>query len=148
MKRIFILLAVLAMAACNSGRSNAELEALSGMNVNDTLTRVDLVKMDIARQREIFNALSPEKKSDLYRYKIYKDIKNNEFTKEERAEMTGLLKKVSPEIYTSGKDKFDRFSQEFEGRMLRDLGWDDQKLFKYTMTIMTGEEFREYLLRE
>ncbi|MCM1176814.1 MAG: hypothetical protein NC308_06865 [Clostridium sp.] len=94
MKRIFILLAVLAMAACNSGRSNAELEALSGMNVNDTLTRVDLVKMDIARQREIFNALSPEKKSDLYRYKIYKDIKNNEFTKEERAEMTGLLKKV------------------------------------------------------
>ena len=53
--------------------------------INDTLTRAELVTMDVLTQHNIVSDLTPEKKLELYDYKLQKDLASGTLNDEEAA---------------------------------------------------------------
>lgn len=111
----------------------------SDFAVTDDLMRSDLVKMSLPEQRSIFSMLEPEMKVKLYQFKIRKDLKEKELTRQERKILKEILDYCKTEVY---ENLSENQSVENEFVMNLDaLGWSEEKIFKYTMVIMTVDEF-------
>lgn len=110
--------------------------------INDTLTRAELVTMDVLTQHNIVSDLTPEKKLELYDYKLQKDLASGTLKDEEAALMKDLRAHMNVRIYAdkAAKDEFNAYAKTIEEKLRNDCGWDDRKMFQYTETIMTAEE--------
>lgn len=116
--------------------------------INDTLTRAELVTMDVLTQHNIVSDLTPEKKLELYDYKLQKDLASGTLNDEEAALMKDLRAHMNVHIYAdkAAKDEFNAYAKTIEEKLRNDYGWDDRKMFQYTETIMTAEEAEPVLL--
>ena len=144
MKRALVYLfgAIMLLASCNA--KTEDLSYVADIQINDELTRSELVRLHIDRQREIFNDLTPEMKTLLYKYKMTKDIEEADLNDAEKAMLTELKNSLTPDSYGKDRDKFNKYGEEWISRAQEQLGWDEEKLFRYTMIIMTSAEFDEY----
>lgn len=107
--------------------------------VTDTLDRSDLIQLPLNEQRSIFSSLSPEIKSKLYQYKFKQDLSEQNLSRQEKKVLKQLMDYAVPETYKNGP-----VSNEEEFKFLQtldELGWDQDRIFKYTMVIMTVNEF-------
>lgn len=131
MKRLLFILIICIVSSCNRMPSD--------FAVTDDLMRSDLVKMSLPEQRSIFSMLEPEMKVKLYQFKIRKDLKEKELTRQERKILKEILDYCKTEVY---ENLSENQSVENEFVMNLDaLGWSEEKIFKYTMVIMTVDEF-------
>lgn len=98
--------------------------------------------MDVLTQHNIVSDLTPEKKLELYDYKLQKDLASGTLNDEEAALMKDLRAHMNVRIYAdkAAKDEFNAYAKTIEEKLRNDCGWDDRKMFKYTETIMTAEE--------
>ena len=135
-------LAVVAMVAagCNSNKNVASVE--KDIVLNDTLSRSGLVKMDVLAQHNIVSELSPEKKFELYDYKLKTDLETVKFTDEEAALLKDLRSHLSAKVYSdeNARAEFQAYSKTIEDKLRNECGWDDEKVFKYLETVMTADE--------
>lgn len=127
---VCIMVYVYIMAACSSDYGDFQ--------VKDGMMRSDLVKCSLAEQRSVFSTLSPEMKSRLYQFKIREDLRKQSLSKTERKILKELHRCCTPEFYNKTADSL--FEARFIGRLAAE-GWDDVRIFKYTMTYMTVSEF-------
>ncbi len=93
-------------------------------------------------QHNVVAGLSPEKKVELYDYKLQKDLESGKLSDAEAALLKDLRSHLSVKIYSDKQagDEFRAYSKKIEDRLRNDYGWDDEKMFKYTETVMTAEE--------
>lgn len=134
-------LAVVAMVAAGCGNRSANL-AEKDIVLNDTLSRSELVKMDVLTQHNIVSELSPEKKFELYDYKLKKDLETVQFTDVEAALLKDLRSHLSAKIYSdeAARAEFQTYSKSIEDKLRDECGWDDEKVFRYLETVMTSDE--------
>lgn len=131
MKRLLFILTICIASSCN--------RIPSDFAVTDDLMRSDLVKMSLPEQRSVFSMLDPEMKVKLYQFKIRKDLKEKELTRQERKILKEILDYCKSEVY---ENLSENQSVENEFVMKLDaLGWSEEKIFKYTMVVMTVDEF-------
>lgn len=80
-------------------------------------------------------------KARLYQYKIKKDLKEKKLTRQERKILKEILDYCKPEIYenlSENQNRENEFVMKFDA-----IGWSEEEIFKYTMTVMTVNEFEE-----
>lgn len=136
MKKIIITLTLsLILGSCTFTSKNE-------IKINDNLTRSEFVKMDYAAQRSILGKISPETKYELYKYKYAIDLKENNFTKQEREAIDKFLNKfLKIETFINGipaeeeNELFTYFQEE--------LKWTNNQIHGFFMTPMTLKEFNE-----
>lgn len=136
MKKIIITLTLsLILGSCTFTSKNE-------IKINDNLTRSEFVKMDYAAQRSILGQISPETKYELYKYKYAIDLKEHDFTKEEREAIDKYLNKyLNTETFLNGipeeeeNELFTYFQEE--------LKWTNNQIHGFFMTPMTLKEFNE-----
>ena len=107
--------------------------------VSENMLRSKLVKMSLPEQRSFFSTLDPEMKSRLYLYKFKKDLKEQQLTKPERKLLKEIIEYYLPDAYYS-----DNASDDIDNMFVMKmdaLGWSEEKIFKFTMTFMTVNEF-------
>ena len=134
-----VLAAVVSVGCANNGKvSSADRDIV----LNDTLMRSELIKMDVLTQHNVVAGLSPEKKVELYDYKLQKDLESGKLSDAEAALLKDLRSHLSVKIYSDKQagDEFRAYSKKIEDKLRNDYGWDDEKMFKYTETVMTAEE--------
>lgn len=107
--------------------------------VTDTLDRSDLIQLPLNEQRSIFSSLSPEMKSKLYQYKFKQDLSEQNLSRQEKKVLKQLKNYAIPETYKNGPTSNEEEFQFLQA--LDELGWDQDRIFKYTMVIMTVDEF-------
>lgn len=113
--------------------------------VNENMRRSELVRLGVDRQREVFRQCSPEVKADLYRFKIKSDLKEDKsLTREDRKLLKEVYRHLKPETYRNPKDKGETAFREYVSSRLSDLGWSEEKSFKYLETIMTAAEYESH----
>lgn len=139
MKRLAIilsmLLATIMLASCNFSQDKE-------IKINENLTRSEFVKMDYAAQRSILGQISPETKYELYKYKYAIDLKEHDFTKEEREAIDKYLNKyLNTETFLNG------IPEEEENELItyfqEELKWTNNQIHGFFMTPMTLKEFNE-----
>lgn len=136
MKKIIITLTLsLILGSCTFTSKNE-------IKINDNLTRSEFVEMDYAAQRSILGQISPETKYELYKYKYAIDLKEHDFTKEEREAIDKYLNKfLKIETFINGipaeeeNELFTYFQEE--------LKWTNNQIHGFFMTPMTLKEFNE-----
>lgn len=86
--------------------------------------------------------LSPEKKFELYDYKLKKDLETVQFTDGEAALLKDLRSHLSAKIYSDeeARAEFQTYSKSIEDKLRDECGWDDEKVFRYLETVMTADE--------
>lgn len=139
MKRLAIilsmLLATIMLASCNFSQDKE-------IKINENLTRSEFVEMDYAAQRSILGQISPETKYELYKYKYAIDLKENNFTKEEREAIDKYLNK-----YLNSETFLNRIPAEEENELItyfqEELKWTNNQIHGFFMTPMTLKEFNE-----
>ena len=127
MKKIIIALTLsLILGSCTFTSKNE-------IKINDNLTRSEFVKMDYAAQRSILGQISPETKYELYKYKYAIDLKENNFTKQEREAIDKFLNKfLKIETFINGipveeeNELFTYFQEE--------LKWTNNQIHGFFMT--------------
>lgn len=134
----FAVLVLVGSCANRSGVQTGEKDIV----LNDTLTRSALVKMDVLTQHNVFSDLSPEKKYELYDYKLKSDLESSKLTDAEKQILRDLRKHLSVKVYSDADagDEFRNYGKSVEQKLREECGWDDEKMFIYTETIMTAEE--------
>lgn len=146
MKRVYILcLLSIICISCTNCMTKENLSYVKDMTINDTLKRCDLVQMDIEKQREIFNILDNDTKALLYRYKIVTDIQSPSVSRKDKKHLKKLLKKAQPEIYSYKREEFNTWCEGWMKDAREQLKWDEKKIYVYSMTLMTKDEFDYYL---
>lgn len=136
MKKIIITLTLsLILGSCTFTSKNE-------IKINDNLTRSEFVKMDYAAQRSILGQISPETKYELYKYKYAIDLKEHDFTKEEREAIDKYLNKyLNTETFLNG------IPEEEENELItyfqEELKWTNNQIHGFFMTPMTLKEFNE-----
>lgn len=131
MKRLLFVLTIACIVSCK--------ELPDDFAVTDELMRSELVKMSLPEQRSIFSSLDSEKKAELYQFKIKKDLKTRGLSRQEKKVLEEILDYCKPEAYNNLSD-----NQDLENKFVAELdalGWSAEKIFKYTMTFMTADEF-------
>lgn len=139
MKRLAIilsmLLATIMLPSCNFSQDKE-------IKINENLTRSEFVKMDYAAQRSILGQISPETKYELYKYKYAIDLKENNFTKEEREAIDKYLNK-----YLNSETFLNGIPAEEENELItyfqEELKWTNNQIHGFFMTPMTLKEFNE-----
>lgn len=139
----FILLCILGMLSCR--QMLPYIDKNEDFSVNDTLLRSELVQMPMNLQRKVFISLPPETKYKLYEYKFSMDFQSGELSSKEKRELYALYKELmSLENFSNpGSIPEDRFLY-WENRLAEKLGWDTDKIYRHTMTFMTGEEYDSF----
>ena len=131
MKKILFILVSCIVGSCN--------QIPNDFSVTDDLMRSEFVTMPLAEQRSVFSSLDPEMKAKLYQFKIRKDLIEMELTRPERKILKDILNYCRADVY---KNLSENQSIENEFVMKLDaLGWSEEKIFKFTMTCMTVNEF-------
>lgn len=114
---------------------------LKDIQINENLSRTELVKLPLSEQRRIISELSPNKKYELWRVKMEYLIKNSELDKAETNLLLNLKQQMSIE-YFSGEDPTCQNALDATINELKNThAWSEEKIFIYFMTIMTEEEF-------
>ena len=139
----FMLLCILGMLSCRQMPSH--IDEGDDFSVNDTILRSELVQMPMNLQRKVFLSLPPEMKYKLYEYKFSVDFKSGELSIKEKRELYALYKELMSieNFSTPGSVPEDRFLY-WENRLAEKLGWDTDKIYRHTMTFMTGKEYDGY----
>lgn len=133
MKRLLFIFFICIVGSCN--------RIPNDFAVSDNLMRSELVEMSLPEQRSVFSSLEPEMKARLYQYKIKKDLKEKKLTRQERKILKEILDYCKPEIYenlSENQNRENEFVMKFDA-----IGWSEEEIFKYTMTVMTVNEFEE-----
>lgn len=128
---IYIFLICLLTSSCH--------DEVCDFEISQGIYRSDMVKMNLESQRILFRELSPEVKAQLYRYKLSYDLKTCNLSRQEKKVLREIMYYVTPETYYSTADSSEK--ELYFVSKLNALGWDDDKIFKHTMIIMTVEEF-------
>lgn len=147
MKRIafFAILTIVAVvSSCsnvNGNRKGADEKAL----------REDLLSKTLVEHVTMLQSLTPE---DQYKYwlkKMDNTLSSKNLTKEEKKIIQPLMDKMSPIIYrykdSEESRKYRDLTEQVANTLKSEFGWDDYKLFKYFETILTEEEYDEYMKR-
>ena len=110
--------------------------------INDTLKRSKLIEMEVDRQMAVFRSCSPDAKADLYRFKIKSDLKKDKtLTKADRKILKQVYRHIKPKIYRNPKDKREIDFRQYVEDKIGNLGWNEEKCYKYLETIMTASEY-------
>lgn len=113
--------------------------------------REEILTKTIPEQVEMFQALTPELRCDLWRVKMANTLASKNLTKEEKAVIKPLAALLTPKAYfdedTSEGLALRKAAEEAAGRLTKEYAWDELKLFKYLETFMTEQEYDEYLRR-
>lgn len=153
MKRAHVFFAMVAavcgICSCaNSGKSagKPDGQAEKEIIVLDTLTRADIIRLPIEEQTQVMGEVTPEKKAELFRYKLTKDLESGSLNGKETALIRELLDGLSPKIYTdsTAKAEFKELGNGIVAKLRDECGWDDIKIAQYTETIMTAAECEEH----
>lgn len=123
----------------------------NGEKNDEKAFREDLLSKTIPEQVMMLHSLTPE---DQYQYWIKKmdnTLASKNLSKEEKNVIRPVRERMTIDLYRySGTEECDSFNELVEQTVatLKDeFDWDDYKLFKYFETILTEEEYNEYLKR-
>lgn len=119
---------------------------LKDIQINESLSRTELVKLPLSEQQRIISELSPNKKYELWRAKMDYLISSSELEEAELYLLTNLRQQMSVDFF-SGEDAT---CQNTLDATINDLkmkhAWSEEKIFVHFMTIMTEEEFKSNTL--
>lgn len=134
-----IILSIILATICTTGSFGNEPK---DFYINDTLKRSKLIEMEVDRQMAVFRSCSPNAKADLYRFKIKSDLKKDKtLTKADRKILKQVYRHIKPKIYRNPKDKREIDFRQYVEDKIGNLGWNEEKCYKYLETIMTASEY-------
>lgn len=143
MKRILIFVYFILLGI---GVSAQSLEA--DYLLNDSLTRSELVKMEIQQQKAVFATLSPESCYQLWATKFRDNLRSSHLEKGEKVVMRFLYDFISPAVYDSSKkeerDTFMKITETAKGVLQQYYDWPPSKLYRYLYIFMTENEIEAY----
>ena len=111
------------------------------------ISRDQLILFDYEQQRGLFASFSPEQKVKIYQSKYHYLMGLNTLSKEEKEWLTIVFQRVTPNIYSSKKERLDfiDFSEKWTYEVIEKLGWEPVDVYRYTHTWMTNDEFEHWL---
>ncbi len=145
MKRLVysaFLVLIIAVAGCVNQNGNKE---------DENAFREDLLSKTIPEQVMMLQSLTPE---DQYQYWIKKmdnTLASKNLSKEEKKVIRPVRERMTVDLYrysgTEENNSFEELAEQTVATLKNEFGWDDYKVFKYFETILTEEEYNEYLKR-
>lgn len=121
-------------------------------NSSNQAFREEILSKSIPEQTLYFQSLSPTEQCALMSTKINNTLSSTNITEEEKMILRPLAGLLKPELYqltdSPLNNSFDSMVQQITSTLKNKYGWSDVKLFKYFETIMTEEEYDEYVLRK
>lgn len=129
-----------------------EVEAWTKVNINlyQSASRANIVKLPLERQQAVIRGISTDKKVSLWRTKFDYIMIDERLTDAEKNELRQLYDFVSPEYYDTklGLSQLREFATTWERRMSEKYGWNEQKIFFYACTWMTEEELAQSVIQD
>ena len=154
MKKILPLFLVLLLASCQKDEPKLSCtkeiddwakETVETMNQFD---RGEIVSLPLSRQRAIYRGLSADAKCALWQAKLSLVREDKSLSTIEVAKLEDLYRHLSPNLYQDEniRESFIVYAEKWRDRMIKDHGWNDDKIFFYVCTWMSHTEFQESVL--
>lgn len=114
---------------------------LKDIQINENLSRAELVKLPLSEQQRIISELCPNKKYELWRAKMDYLIRHSELDKTEMNLLLNLKQQMSIKYFSGEDQTCKKTLDETINELKVKHAWPEEKIFIYFMTIMTEEEF-------
>lgn len=134
----FIALSALVVSCCNTETKTFPM-------------REELLSKTLPEQVEMLQSLAPEEQFDFWKIKLNNTLASKSLSDEEKDLIRPLADALTPKAYqeeeTPEGKALKQLSEEISARLKNEYNWSDLKVFKYFETIMTEQEYDEYLKR-
>lgn len=107
--------------------------------------RAEIVNKTIGEQRDEFKKMDSKTKSRLFRYKIRHDIKEDKNLNKTDIQ---LLKELRRYLSASFYEDKPEDTKDLIERKIHESGWNEEKIFRYLVTLMTSQEYDAYSVPE
>ena len=115
----------------------------SGLPSDPDLNYQELITKTPAQQGSIIAKLNPKTRVALWIRKIDDTLASEQLNDREKNLIRPLRSMISQEVFIEGSPEnelFNAFCPILEDLLIKEMGWDEKKLFKYLETVMTEEE--------
>lgn len=124
--------------SCNE---EANQYASINLNVNQSISRENLAKLDYEYQFAVFESLTPENKHRIFKEKVDYILSHKSFNSQETAALNQLKELTPSIIYGNGGEPAEVIKQWKQDAKIN-LGWSDQYIFENVGTWLTAEELQ------
>lgn len=153
---ILLVISVAAIYACSKDDERLSCDpvvndwAKHNVSTYENISRTDFVKFSLSEQRAIYNGVSGARKVQFWREKLDIISEQNLLSSEELEVFKEIVEYMNPNHFDNPYETEDLMthSQNCVEKLIKEHGWDDEKVFYYTHTWLTKEEYIDAYLFE
>ena len=153
---MLLVISIVALISCSKDGERLSCDpviddwAKQNVSMYENITRTDFLKFSLSEQRAIYNGVSGARKVQFWREKLNIIIEHDLLSNGELEIFKEIVEYMNPDHFddSSQTDDLMTHSQDCVEKLMKEYGWDDEKVFYYTHTWLTKEEYIDAYLFE